>query len=166
MATRSPSQEIDIVPWMTRTAMEVIAQAGIGISFDSLAEDAIPHEYSIAARNFVYVSLYLLWSASNWITRSQTTENTASFQGMATPVLVRLGPAWFRRFVIDHIPSDFIQGAKWNIDTMYNTSVRIFQDRKRALLSGNEVVKEDVIRGKDILSILRTWTFRGLFLAI
>ena len=47
---------------------------------------------------------------------------------------------------------------------MYNTSVKIFQDRKRALLSGDEVVKEDVTRGKDILSILRTWAFwRSLF---
>ena len=55
IAARGSSQEIDVMPWMTRTALELIAQAGIGLSFDSLEEDATPHDYSIAARNFGYV---------------------------------------------------------------------------------------------------------------
>lgn len=41
--------EVDIVPWMARTALELIGQAGLGHSFDPLTED-VPNEFAAAIK--------------------------------------------------------------------------------------------------------------------
>lgn len=40
------------------------------------------------------------------------------------------------------------------IDIMYNTSVEIFEAKKKALEEGDEAVERQVAKGKDIMSIL------------
>ena len=40
---------------MTRTALELIGQSGLGHSFDPLTEDGVPHPYSTMAKLLVYV---------------------------------------------------------------------------------------------------------------
>ena len=42
------------------------------------------------------------------------------------------------------------------IDTMHDTSVHIFEEKKRALKGGDEVVAKQFGGGKDIMSILST----------
>lgn len=49
--------EIDMVGWMGRTALELMGQAGLGYSFDPLAEDAAD-EYGAALKNLVYAHCY------------------------------------------------------------------------------------------------------------
>lgn len=46
-------QEIDILHWMTRTALELIGQSGMGYSFDSLEDDNDYHPYSRSVKRFV-----------------------------------------------------------------------------------------------------------------
>lgn len=43
--------------WITRTALELIAQSGLGYSLDSLADNADHHPYSNAAKNVMSVLL-------------------------------------------------------------------------------------------------------------
>lgn len=45
-----------MLSWMSRTALELIGQAGIGHSFDPLVED-VGDEYTTAVKNFLYVLL-------------------------------------------------------------------------------------------------------------
>ena len=45
-------QEVDILHWMGRTALELIGQAGLGYSFDPLIADA-PDEFAEAAKAFM-----------------------------------------------------------------------------------------------------------------
>ena len=40
---------------MTRTALELIGQSGLGYSFDPLTDDGVPHPYGKAAKSFAYV---------------------------------------------------------------------------------------------------------------
>ena len=40
---------------MTRSALELIGQSGLGYSFDSLTEDGVPHPSSVAAKSLGYV---------------------------------------------------------------------------------------------------------------
>lgn len=47
--------QIDIISWMTRTALELISQTGLGYSFDPLTEDEVPHPYTQAAKHLMYV---------------------------------------------------------------------------------------------------------------
>ncbi len=50
---------IDILGWMSRAALELIGQAGIGYSFDPLTED-VPDAYADAVKNFACVSFTVL----------------------------------------------------------------------------------------------------------
>ena len=42
---------------MTRTALELIGQGGLGYSFDPLTEDGNTHIFSKAAKGFVFVRI-------------------------------------------------------------------------------------------------------------
>jgi len=46
-------QEIDVLAWMSRTALELIGQSGLGHSFDSLEEGAEEHPYSRSVKNLL-----------------------------------------------------------------------------------------------------------------
>lgn len=41
---------------MTRTALELIGQSGLGYSFDPLTEDGKEHRFSVSAKLLVYVT--------------------------------------------------------------------------------------------------------------
>ena len=49
--------------WMSRTALELIGQAGLGYSFDPLVSDS-PDEFALALKSFGYVLLTTLVLAS------------------------------------------------------------------------------------------------------
>jgi len=40
------ASQIDMLSWTSRTALELIGQAGLGYSFDTLQDDAAAHPYS------------------------------------------------------------------------------------------------------------------------
>ena len=40
------------------------------------------------------------------------------------------------------------------VDIMHNTSLEIFESKKRALAEGNDVIKDEIARGKDLISVL------------
>ncbi len=48
--------EVDMIAWMGRTALELIGQAGLGYSFDSLVADA-PDDFGTAIKAFQCVNL-------------------------------------------------------------------------------------------------------------
>jgi hypothetical protein len=45
--------KVEMVSWMTRTALELIGQSGLGFSFDSLTDQEPAHPYAKAVKNFV-----------------------------------------------------------------------------------------------------------------
>ncbi len=51
--------------WMTRTALELIGQSGLGYSFDSFTENSAQHPYSKAAKQLVYVTVESLHGSAN-----------------------------------------------------------------------------------------------------
>ena len=61
-----------------------------------------------------------------------------------------------RRFIVDLLPWKNLHDVRDIIDTIHNTSLEIFESKKRALLDGDEAVERQVGQGKDILSILST----------
>lgn len=42
---------------MTRTALELISQTGLGYSFDSLTNDDVTHPYTASVNKLVYVAV-------------------------------------------------------------------------------------------------------------
>ncbi|CCM01003.1 uncharacterized protein FIBRA_03051 [Fibroporia radiculosa] len=129
------TEEIDMLNWMGRTALELIGQGGLGYSFDPLVEDA-HNEYGHALKNLIpnLVQVPIL--------------------RLMVPYLMRVGPAAFRRFVLNFVPDGDVQRFKSIVDTMESQSRAIFEKKKAALLQGEEAVLQQVGEGKDIISIL------------
>ena len=71
------------------------------------------------------------------------------------PVVRKLGPPAFRRFLLEASPSADLQKIKDTVDVMTDTSNQIFQHKLRALRSGDEKLLQRMGAGKDIMSILR-----------
>jgi hypothetical protein len=80
------------------------------------------------------------------------------------PALLTLGPARFRRFLVDHAPFNAVQDLKGIVDIMYKTSVDIINSKRRALEEGDEETERQVARGKDILSILCEFFYFSCFI--
>ena len=69
----------------------------------------------------------------------------------ATPLVPYLGPAWFRRWVIEKMPSEAIKRIIRITDALHTGSVKIFEEKKAAAL------KNEKTEGQDIISILRVF---------
>ncbi|KAF8504447.1 cytochrome P450 [Russula emetica] len=51
--------ELDMLAWLSRVSLELIGQAGIGVSFDTLSETSPPNEYMLAAKQLIPLSFPL-----------------------------------------------------------------------------------------------------------
>lgn len=45
--------QVDVVNWMTRLALELIGQSGLGYSFDELTETSPQHKYGLMSKKLV-----------------------------------------------------------------------------------------------------------------
>ncbi|CCM01001.1 uncharacterized protein FIBRA_03049 [Fibroporia radiculosa] len=132
---KNGAEEIDMLSWMGRTALELIGQGGLGYSFDPLTEEA--HNEDGHALKVLFPNLANLAIAR-----------------LMLPYLIKIGPAAFRRFIVNLIPHQDVQRVKYIVDTMNSRSREIFAKKKAALLKGNEAILQQVGSGKDIMSIL------------
>ncbi|KAI0657157.1 cytochrome P450 [Cubamyces menziesii] len=130
------AREIDVLNWMGRTALELIGQGGLGHSFDPLTEDKAD-DFADAVKAYFPVT-----SQVHLIIRQ------------LLPVLVKIGPASFRRKVVEMIPYGPGQRMKQISDAMYERSVRIINEKRAALERGDEALKHQIGEGKDIMSVL------------
>ncbi|GLB42388.1 putative cytochrome P450 family protein [Lyophyllum shimeji] len=129
--------EIDILHWMSRAALEMIGQSGLGYSFDSLVEGAEPHPYSKAAKELVPVSSAMAFEMH-----------------FLLPLVYKIGSPRFRRFLVDLIPSENVRRLRDIVNTMDQTTIQIFNEKKKALAEGDEALLKQVGQAKDIMSIL------------
>ncbi|KAF8908659.1 cytochrome P450 [Gymnopilus junonius] len=130
-------QEIDMLHWMSRTALELVGQSGLGYSFDTLTEDAVLHPYSLSVKRFAPVSFHFIW-ARNYL----------------LPFLSKFGSPKFQRRMIDLLPWKELHDFRDIIDVLHNTAVEIIESKKKALAEGDDAVMRQVGQGKDIISIL------------
>ncbi|PCH40497.1 cytochrome P450 [Wolfiporia cocos MD-104 SS10] len=128
-------REVDVLGWCGRTALELIGQGGLGYSFDPLTE-RVPNEYGDALKVLFPTTQYL------------------DALRRLTPLVSNLGPAWFRRAVLDVIPSKRVQTVKKIVDTMDARSTEIYEAKKAAIREGDEKLLKQIGEGKDIMSVL------------
>ncbi|KAL6306627.1 cytochrome P450 [Sparassis latifolia] len=133
----SGSQELDMLGWMGRTALELIGQGGFGYSFDPLVDDA-SDEFGEALKS----AFSLAYSMG--------------LLRYLLPLLTKLGPPGFRRRLVDFVPNRRLQRLKITVDLIHRRSTEIFNEKKATLLKGDEAVSQRLGKGKDIISILMT----------
>lgn len=61
-----------------------------------------------------------------------------------------------RRFIVASAPKRAVRDLKYIVDTMDERSHEIYRNKCRALLTGDEALKQQIGEGKDIMSVLRT----------
>lgn len=68
-----------------------------------------------------------------------------------------MGSAEFRRKIVNLIPWPRLHHARDMIDLMHDTSVEIYEGKKKAFRDGDEAAAKQVDLGKDIMGILSSW---------
>ncbi|KIP07530.1 hypothetical protein PHLGIDRAFT_414123 [Phlebiopsis gigantea 11061_1 CR5-6] len=139
----SQSNEVDILAWMGRTALELIGRGGFGHSFDPLLESK-SDAYADAVKDFVPTSARL---------------NASSVLMLMSRPFAKVGdryPAFRRvlRHAIPWIPFPALQDMKKLVDTLDDTSREIYKQKKLALVGGNEELKIGVEEGRDLMGVL------------
>ncbi|KAI0697096.1 cytochrome P450 [Cerioporus squamosus] len=131
---RNGPAELDVLTWMSRTALELVGQGGMGYSFDSLNET--PEQHGELLRDLVPYTTKLVMPL------------------MFLPFLSSITTPSFRRRVVEMLPFKSAQHVREIIDDLYATSQSVFNAKKSALAGGDEKIKHDVSEGKDIMSVL------------
>ncbi|KAJ7745984.1 cytochrome P450 [Mycena metata] len=129
-------QEVDMLLWMTRCALELVGQAGLGHSFDPLVDDTIP-PYILSIKKFG-ITMHRMALAVNYI----------------LPWASQIGSPKFQRVIVNMVPWKNLHTGRDVTDMMYSTAVHIYNTKKAALKAGDAAVSQQISQGKDIISIL------------
>ncbi|XP_006462836.1 hypothetical protein AGABI2DRAFT_207479 [Agaricus bisporus var. bisporus H97] len=133
------SKEIDVLHWMTRTALELIGQSGMGYSFDTLEDENDYHPYSRSVKRFISLTGGPVGFFANQF---------------AFHLAARFSFPRLKRFIVEHIPIQRVQDLKVVVDTMQQTSVEIIRAKQEAMRSCDPLVAAEMQNKKDIISIL------------
>ncbi|KAF9448806.1 cytochrome P450 [Macrolepiota fuliginosa MF-IS2] len=132
-------QEIDALHWMTRTALELIGQSGMGYSFDNLSGDDDIHPYSVSVKKFVPLGGGPVGFLVNQF---------------VFPFAIKFNFPRLKRFLVECLPFQRAREFVKVIDVMHHTSIEIINAKKKALTSPNPEVVAEMMSKKDIISIL------------
>ncbi|KAJ8073166.1 hypothetical protein PM082_020035 [Marasmius tenuissimus] len=131
------AQELDMLSWMSRTALELIGQAGLGYSFDSLTDEGSAHPYAAAMKEVMPLIGRTLWARVYFL---------HPFVGVFSPRILRI--------FATYLPIAPLQRGKELSDYMWSVSTEIYYGKLRALDEGDNAVCGQVGKGKDIIGVL------------
>ncbi|KAG9098909.1 cytochrome P450-dit2 [Ceratobasidium sp. UAMH 11750] len=130
---RNSSKEVDVFPWMTAAALELIGEAGLGYSFSSFAGER--NEYNVAIKS---------------VTRFFS--GAGPFIKML-PAFYNFGTAGFRRWALQYIPIRTIQQVRHAVGIQNNQAEEVLRARQALIASGRDLSSE-AGRGRDIMTLL------------
>ncbi|KAJ3847743.1 cytochrome P450 [Lentinula lateritia] len=131
------TQEVEILAWMGRTALELIGQAGLGYSFDPLTDEDSAHPYSQISKELFPTLIRLQFWQFNIL-----------------PYVSWIGTAGFRRRIIKMLPWKDLHHIQDMIDYMYGVAEEIYKIKLHAFEAGDEAVALQIGRGNDLISVL------------
>ncbi|KAF9528231.1 cytochrome P450 [Crepidotus variabilis] len=129
-------KEVDMLSWMSRLALELVGQCGLGYSFDDLIEDGASHPFCISSKRLTPVIQPLMIYRNYLLPR---------ISNIATPK--------FRRFVLDVVPWKNAHQLRDIVDVFTETAEQVYNSKRKAL-DEEETVSPHSEARKDILGIL------------
>ncbi|KAI0760494.1 cytochrome P450 [Fomes fomentarius] len=135
VSAQESSIELDMLAWMTRTALELIGQAGLGHSFDPLVADSMD-AFSRAVKSFGPALV------------------TMDHLRRLLPYIPDVGTPAMRAKLVEMIPHEGVRNMKTFIDALRRQSLAVYRQKQRALEHGDEAVLKQVGEVKDVMSIL------------
>ncbi|KAI3607724.1 cytochrome p450 [Moniliophthora roreri] len=130
-------QEVEILSWMSRTALELVGQSGLGYSFDPLTDENCAHPYPKALKGLLSLLAVTFWSRT-----------------YVLPWLTNFIPARMLRTLSFYWPSSNLHQGRELSDYMWQLSLEIYHEKMQALNQGDQAVVEQIGKGKDIMSVL------------
>ena len=85
------------------------------------------------------------------------------FPRLFLPWVIHIGSPEFGGRMIDLLPFKSVQRLMEISDIMHERSLLIFNQKKNALEKGDDVLKEQIAKGRDLMSILREFLFRSAY---
>ena len=142
---------------MSRTALQVIGQSGLGYDFESLDEQS-GNIYAGAVKGvlLVFFVSFPAWYSSFVV--SSPTLYHLEVARQCLPLFLSVTTPNFRKFLAGITPWPMFQRLRTMVDVMDETSCEVLESKRAAIRRGDAAVMEQVGRGKDIMSILRTST--------
>ncbi|KAL5633803.1 hypothetical protein ACGC1H_005858 [Rhizoctonia solani] len=131
--SKSSSKEVDIFPWATAAALELVGEAGLGYSFSSFTGER--NEYNIAIK-----SVMLVISKIDPFIK-------------LLPYVYRIGTPSIRRWILKHIPHNDLQQLQYAVGIQNQQAEEVIQSRQ-ALISSGEDLSSQAGRGRDIMTLL------------
>ncbi|KIK66524.1 hypothetical protein GYMLUDRAFT_239459 [Collybiopsis luxurians FD-317 M1] len=131
--------KVDILSWMTRTALEIIGQAGMGYSFDPLSNTASTPLYPKMIKDLLPALRRVQFLYTNVL-----------------PLASEIGSPSFRRFVVNLLAPFWnnVRHVRDMVDYMHTVANGIYESKKQAFERGEEAAARQLGRGKDLISIL------------
>ncbi|KAI0318192.1 cytochrome P450 [Amylostereum chailletii] len=127
-------KELEVLEWMGRLALELIAQAGMGYTFNALQGEN--NDYALALKTYLPT-----WSSiqleSRWL-----------------PTLLSIFPQRFLRVLADNVPWPAVQSLAKMSDTLYDVPKEIWENKKALAAQGADGIVNQLGEGKDVMSIL------------
>ncbi|KAI0628876.1 cytochrome P450 [Trametes polyzona] len=128
-------EEVDVNGWMARTTLEMLGQATLGYSFDNFVDDSTDaFGESLKAFFPTYSRIVLL--------------------GFIIPPLSHVLPQWACRALLRAVPVADVRKMMCISDTTARRALEIVNEKKMALLKGDDAIREKIGEGKDLMSIL------------
>ncbi|KAI0054808.1 cytochrome P450, partial [Artomyces pyxidatus] len=128
-------QDVDVINWMNRTSLEMIAQGGLGYTFDSLNPNKMGNEFGRAIKEF-----------------GPTMVRIATLR-MLFPLVSRW-PSWILRLGSMLMPTPMVHKMVWIVDTLNRYTKEVFDNKKALLEKGDDEFGQQISKGEDIISIL------------
>ncbi|KAI0046935.1 cytochrome P450 [Auriscalpium vulgare] len=132
LKVESGPQELDMMEWVERVALELVAQGGFGYSFGSLEGES--NKFGLALKDFLpSISGIMLWCMN--------------FHR------VSMLPASFLRGVASWLPWQSLHRVIGIVDVMSAHAKAVFEDKKYLLDKGDVETVHQIGEGRDIISI-------------
>ncbi|OSD02190.1 cytochrome P450 [Trametes coccinea BRFM310] len=132
----SPDGElIDVNGWMARTTLEMLGQAALGYSFDNFVDDSTD-AFGESLKSFF------------------PTYSQVALIGFLIPIMSYVMPCWLIAAILRAIPHAELQKMMRISSVMAQRSKEIINEKKMALMKGDDELKHKVGEGKDLMSIL------------
>ncbi|KAB5592714.1 Cytochrome P450 family protein [Ceratobasidium theobromae] len=130
---KSSSNEVDVFPWATVAALELIGEAGLGYSFNSFTGER--NKYHNAIKSVAEVAA-----------------EVAPFAKIL-PFVYKIGTPSFRRWALKHVPWDSIQRLRYAVEVQNQQAEEVLRAREALIASGDDL-SSHIGRGRDIMTLL------------
>ncbi|KAF8598885.1 cytochrome P450 [Ceratobasidium sp. AG-I] len=127
------SKIVDVFPWMTAAALELLGEAGLGYSFSSFTGER--NEYTIAIKSLIGCFFEALPFS------------------LILPYIYNIGTPGFRRWALQYVPIPVVQQLRRAVVIQNRQAQEVLRSRQELISSGVDLTSEPG-RGKDVLTLL------------